>query len=359
MNSKKIEPFLKDVKEHNASDLLLTVNAPPQLRINGLLEPVHVAPLTNSDLEELIFEILNEHQKLVLETYKAVDFAIDFPEISKFRMNAYYQRGSLALAARIIPDQIPSPQELGLPKIIEEFADRTSGLFLVTGPAGSGKSTTLASMVDRINKNRRAHIITVEDPIEYEHNHIQSIIDQREIGSDSDSFKDALHTVFRQSPDVIMVGELRDLETIHLALTLAETGHLILGTLHTQDTTHAISRIVDVFPSDQQPQIYFQLSQVLIGVVAQQLMLTKDNSRRVLSCEVMRVNSAICNLIREAKVEQIYSMIQAGRKEGMVTMNESLRELMALDLIHEQAALNRTVKPRELLRLIEAHAHRK
>lgn len=355
MADRKIHPYLREVRDRKASDLLLTVNAPPQLRINGLLQPLDLEPLSSKDIEQIMWEILNERQKLVLESYKTLDFSVDFPGISKFRINAYYQRGHLALAARIIPDRIPSPEELGLPKVVEEFADRCSGLFLVTGPAGSGKSTTLASMIDRINNNRRAHIITIEDPIEYEHHHLLSVVDQREIGSDAESFKSALRSIFRQSPDVIMVGELRDLETIHLALTLAETGHLILGTLHTQDTTHAISRIVDVFPSDQQQQIYFQLSQVLIGVMAQQLMLTQDHSKRVLACEVMRVNSGIRNLIREMKVEQIYSMVQAGRKEGMMTMNESLHELLELDLIHVQSALNRTVKPKELLRLIEAH----
>jgi len=210
-------------------------------------------------------------------------------------------------------------------------------------------------MVDYINRHRKLHIITIEDPIEYEHHHMNSIVDQREVGSDAESFADALHSMFRQSPDVIMVGELRDLETIHLALTLAETGHLILATLHTQDTSHAISRIVDVFPAEQQQQIYFQLSQVLLGVVAQQLIMTNDGSKRVLACEIMRVNSGIRSLIREMRSEQIYSMIQAGRSEGMITMNESLRELLALDLIHEQAALSKTTNPKELLRLIEAH----
>lgn len=355
MTKKLLGRLLKAVRDQNASDLLLTADAAPQLRINGLLEPFDRDPLSASTIQDIVYEIITEQQKQALETSKNIDFSIDYPDVSKFRMNAYYQRGNIALAARIIPDLIPSAQELGLPKIIEEFSNRTSGLFLVTGPAGSGKSTTLASMVDRINKQRPAHIITIEDPIEYEHHHILSIVDQREIGTDAESFRSALHSIFRQSPDVIMVGELRDLETIHLALTLAETGHLILGTLHTQDTTHAISRIVDVFPADQQQQIYFQVSQVLLGVVAQQLMLTQDGSRRILACEVMRVNSGIQNLIREAKIEQIYSMIQAGRKEGMITMNESLRELLELDLVHTHTALNRTVKPRELLRLIEAH----
>ncbi|MBL7017046.1 MAG: PilT/PilU family type 4a pilus ATPase [Kiritimatiellales bacterium] len=355
MSYQQIESLLRQVQVRDASDLILTVGAEPQLRINGLLEPAAPGVLSKDDVEALVNQLANERQRLILESYKTVDFSVHFPDISKFRLNVYYQRGKLAVAARIIPEKIPSIEALGIPRIVEEFADRTSGLFLVTGPAGSGKSTTLAVMIDRINRNRNVHIITIEDPIEYEHHHIQSIVDQREIGSDAESFNSALRSIFRQSPDVIMVGELRDLETIQLALTLAETGHLILGTLHTQDTSHAISRIVDVFPSAQQQQVHFQLSQTLIGVVAQQLMRTQDHSKRVLACEVMRVNSGISNLIREGKAEQIYSMIQTGRKEGMITMNESLRELLALDLIHEETALNRTVNPKELLRLIEAH----
>ncbi|MBC8206067.1 MAG: PilT/PilU family type 4a pilus ATPase [Kiritimatiellales bacterium] len=358
MSNQQIESLLSQVQMRKASDLILTVGAEPQLRINGLLESAVPGVLSPADVEAMVNQLMNERQRLILETYKTVDFSVDFPDISKFRMNVYYQRGNMAVAARIIPDQIPSIEELGVPRIVEEFADRTSGLFLVTGPAGSGKSTTLAMMIDRINRSRNVHIITIEDPIEYEHHHIRSVVDQREIGSDADSFSSALHSIFRQSPDVIMVGELRNLETIQLALTLAETGHLILGTLHTQDTSHAVSRIVDVFPGEQQQQIYFQLSQTLIGVVAQQLMRTQDLSRRVLACEVMRVNSGISNLIREGKTEQIYSMIQTGSQEGMITMNESLRELLELDLIHAQTALNRTVKPKELLRLIEAHRHK-
>lgn len=347
--------FLLDVKKRGASDLLLTEGAAPQIRLNGTLEQLPSPALTKEDLCELVKELLSDRQRIMLESYKAIDFSLDFENIAKFRFNIYFQRGAPALAARIIPDEIPGFSELGLPKMIQEFASRPSGLFLVTGPAGSGKSTTLASMVDFINRNKKLHIITIEDPIEYEHRHLSSIVDQREVGSDAESFADALHGILRQSPDVVMVGELRDLETIRLALTLAETGHLILGTLHTQDTTHAISRIVDVFPAEQQQQIYFQLSQVLLGVVAQQLIMTQDGARRVLACEIMRVNSGIRNLIREMKTEQIYSMIQAGRSEGMITMNESLRELLALDLIHPQAALAKTTNPKELLRLIEAH----
>ncbi len=355
MGSEFFRTFLLDVKKRGASDLLLTAGASPQIRINGTLEQLASPPLHKDELQHLVEELLSERQQMMLESYKAIDFSRDFEDIAKFRFNIYFQRGAPAIAARIIPDEIPCFSELGLPKIIQEFASRPSGLFLVTGPAGSGKSTTLATMVDYINRHRKLHIITIEDPIEYEHHHMNSIVDQREVGSDAESFADALHSMFRQSPDVIMVGELRDLETIHLALTLAETGHLILATLHTQDTSHAISRIVDVFPAEQQQQIYFQLSQVLLGVVAQQLIMTNDGSKRVLACEIMRVNSGIRSLIREMRSEQIYSMIQAGRSEGMITMNESLRELLALDLIHEQAALSKTTNPKELLRLIEAH----
>ncbi len=359
MKELSIESLLSEVKARGASDLLLTSGAVPQIRLGGLLQPLGSSPLTRETIQPLIDGLINERQRIMLEAYKSIDFSRDFPGISKFRFNIYFQRGCLALAARIIPEKIPSFEDLGLPRIIEEFANHSSGLFLVTGPAGSGKSTTLAVMVDYINRNKHLHIITVEDPIEYEHHHAMCIVDQREIGSDTDSFADALHSIFRQSPDVIMVGELRNLETIRLALTLAETGHLILGTLHTQDTIHAISRVVDVFPAEQQHQIYFQLSQVLIGVISQQLILTEDLSKRVLACEVMRVNSGIRSLIREMKVDQIYSMVQAGRSEGMITMNESLHELLVLDLIRPQAALSRTAKPKELLRIIEAHIAKK
>ena len=347
-----IVPLLMEVKALGASDLLLTSGAAPQIRLRGFLQPLDHAPLTGEEIRVLVDELLNDRQRILLETYKSLDFSKNIKGTAKFRFNAYFQRGSLALAGRIIPDQVPLRNELGIPLIVEEYADHASGLVLLTGPAGSGKSTTLAVMLNYINRLKKLHIITVEDPIEYEHHHIKSIVDQREIGSDADSFAEALRSVFRQSPDVIMVGELRDLETIRLALTLAETGHLILATLHTQDTTHAISRIVDVFPAEQQPQIYFQLSQVLIGVVAQQLIATKDDSRLVLACEVMRVTSGIRNLIREMKTDQIYGMIQAGRSEGMITMNDSLHELLNLNLISSHSALSKTTRPKELLRIL-------
>lgn len=356
MQKRIIESFLEEVEVRGASDLLLTVGAPPQIRLRGFLQPLDRNPMTREEIQEIVDELLNDRQRIMLETYKSIDFSKSFEGVAKFRFNVYFQRGSLALAGRIIPNRIPSRTELGVPLIIEEFASQSSGLVLITGPAGSGKSTTLAVMLNYINRNKHLHIITVEDPIEYEHQHIESIVDQREIGSDADSFAEALRSIFRQSPDVIMVGELRDPETIRLALTLAETGHLILATLHTQDATHAISRIVDVFPAEQQQQIYFQLSQVLLGVVAQQLIMSTNQSRLVLACEVMRVTSGIRSLIREMKTDQIYSMIQAGCAEGMITMNDSLHELLSLDLIHRQAALAKTAKPKELLRRIEDEA---
>jgi len=359
LQNTSITLFLRDVRNFKASDLLLTRGAPPQLRVNGLLQPLPYPALTQSNLQQFVDELLSERQKILLDTYKSIDFSHEFEETSKFRFNVYYQRGSLAVAGRIIPDQIPSFTELGLPSILKEFADRPSGLFLVTGAAGSGKSTTLAAMMNYINERKALHLITLEDPIEYEHHHGKGLVDQREIGSDVDSFAEALKAVTRQSPDVIMVGELRDLESIALALTIAETGHLVLATLHTRDATHAISRIVDVFPAGQQEQIYVQLSQVLIGVAAQQLILAQDEAKLVLACEIMRVNSGIQNLIREKKVEQIYSMIQAGRAEGMVTMNDSLRELVSLDLIDPDTALAKTTRPKELIQLMDMHRKKK
>jgi twitching motility protein PilT len=254
---------------------------------------------------------------------------------------------------RLIPQIIPSFEELGLPPIIRDFALCPHGLILVTGPAGSGKSTTLAAMLDYINSHRAHHIVCIEDPIEYVHDHRHSTIEQREIGSDARTFSEALRSVFRQSPDVIMLGEMRDLETMQLALSLAETGHLILATLHTQDTSHAINRVVDAFPPSQQPQVYVQLALVLQGVISQQLILSEDRTRRVLAFEIMKVNHAIRNLIRECEVQQIYSVLQTGKAEGMTTMNETLTNLYRLDLINRDTALMRSPHPKELRRLLE------
>jgi twitching motility protein PilT len=349
---KQLEDLLKEMVERNASDLLLTVGTPPQLRINGLLTPLMDEAVDDGMLERLAYKLLGEKRFEVLRHKRSLDFSKGFEALSRFRFNFYYQRESLAIAIRTIPFRIPPFEELGLPEVIKEFSLQPHGLVLLTGPAGSGKSTTLAAMLNYINANRRLHIVCLEDPIEYLHHHNMSVVDQREIGADARTFPEALHSVFRQSPDVIMVGEMRDLETIQLVLSLAETGHLILGTLHTQDTTHVVNRIVDVFPPAQQQQIYTQLSMVLVGVVAQQLLITSDGTRRVMACEVMNVNQAIRSLIREMQVQQLYSVIQTGRAEGMVTMNESLKTLYEKGLIDLGTAINRSPRSKELVRML-------
>lgn len=347
-----IEELLEKVATAGGSDLILTVGAPPQIKVLGILHPVGDQPLTAQDTESLCFAVLNDVQRNMLHNKRSVDLSRGFRGLNRFRFNVFYQRGSLAMAARLIPYRIPSFAELGLPQIIQEFAMFPHGLVLVTGPAGSGKSTTLAAMLEHINTNRTAHIICIEDPIEYLHTHKLSIIEQREVYQDAASFSDALQSVFRQSPDIIMVGEMRDMETMQLALTLAETGHLILATLHTQDTVHAINRIVDVFPPSHQQQVYTQLSMVLGGIVSQSLLLSLDQSRRVLACETLRVNNAIRNLIRERQLQQVYSVIQTGKAEGMITMNESLRQLVAEGSIDAEIAIERSPRPRELARIL-------
>lgn len=347
-----IEGLLEKVATAGGSDLILTVGAPPQIKVLGVLHPVGDKPLTAPETESLCFAILNDVQRNILHNKRSVDLSRGFQGLNRFRFNVFYQRGSLAMAARLIPYRIPGFAELGLPALVQEFALFPHGLVLVTGPAGSGKSTTLAAMLEHINTNRTAHIICIEDPIEYLHTHKLSVIEQREVYQDAASFSDALQSVFRQSPDIIMVGEMRDMETMQLALTLAETGHLILATLHTQDTVHAINRIVDVFPPSHQQQVYTQLSMVLGGIISQSLLLSLDQSRRVLACETLRVNNAIRNLIRERQLQQVYSVIQTGKAEGMITMNESLRRLVAEGKIDATVAIERSPRPRELARML-------
>jgi len=349
---KKLESLLHEMWERKASDMLLTVGTAPQLRVNGLLEPVGSEALDAAELERLAFSVLDGEHIEVLQARKSLDMSRGFEGLSRFRFNFYYQRDSIAIAIRSIPFQIPSFDELGLPEIVKDFALRPHGLVLITGPAGTGKSTTLAAMLDYINTTRRVHVVCIEDPIEYLHHHKMSVVEQREIGQDAHSFSEALRSVFRQSPDVIMVGEMRDLETMQLALSLAETGHLILGTLHTQDTTHAINRIVDVFPPAQQSQIYAQLSMVLVGVLSQQLLITSDGLRRVLAAEVLNVNQAIRNLIREMQVQQIYSVIQTGRREGMKTMNDALKLLCDQGIVDIDTAMSRSPRPKELGKML-------
>ena len=348
----EIEKRLSEMSAAGASDMLLTVGACPQLRVLGNLRAVGEASLTAEDTSRIAWSLLNTSQRDLLEKKRSIDFSRNFAGLGRFRFNVYYQRESLAVAIRLIPEVIPSFEELGLPGILRDFALRPHGLVLVTGPAGSGKSTTLAAMIDHINTQRHVHIICIEDPIEYLHVHRAGIVDQREVFTDTPSFSEALHSVFRQSPDVIMIGEMRDMETMQLALTLAETGHLILATLHTQDTSHAIHRIVDVFPPAHQRQVYTQLSMVLSGVVSQALLMSLDLTKRVLACEVMTVNNAIRNLIREHQLQQVYSVIQTSRDQGMMTMNESLKGLVAQGAIDQMQALERSPRPRELARML-------
>lgn len=349
----KIEELLAQVASSGGSDLILTVGAPPHIKVLGILNPVGDKSLTMADTEALCLAILNDDQKATLKTHRSVDLSHGFPGQSRFRFNVFYQRGALAMAARLISDRIPPFADLGLPPVVQQFAMAPHGLFLVTGPAGSGKSTTLAAMIDYINTHRSAHIVCLEDPIEYLHVNRKSLIEQREIYEDSPSFPIAMQGVFRQSPDVIMVGEMRDMETMQLALTLAETGHLIFATLHTQDTTHAINRIVDVFPPAQQQQIYTQLSMVLTGILTQALLISSDQTKRVLACEVLNVTPAIRNLIREMQLQQIYSVIQTGREDHMVTMNDSLYGLCEKGLLDFEVAMMRSPRPKELARMLE------
>jgi len=353
MTGMTMHELLHQMFEKGASDLILTAGTKPQLRTNGILEPIESYPsLTPQITKDLAYSILTKKQIDTFEETKDLDISYGIVNLSRFRINIFLQRGSIAVSVRLIPFEIPKLEALGLPKIVKQFALKPNGLILVSGPVGSGKSTTLASMIDYINQTKKMHIITLEDPIEYVHRHKMSIVDQREISKDVPSFEQAMKSVFRQSPDAIMVGEMRDLETIRLALTLAETGHLILATLHTQDATHCITRIVDGFPADQQQQIRIQLSLVLIGAIVQQLIPAKDGSRLILAHEIMNVNNAIRNLIRENQPQQIYSVIQTGRSKGMVTMNDSLKALYKNGEISSEDARNRSSRPRELLRIL-------
>ena len=354
-----IDELFREMVRQQASDLILTVGAPPQFRINGELEAMPCEPLNAATTRRLAYSLLNDAHLQELEQQHSCDFSAGVEGLSRFRVHIYRQRDSIALAVRFIPLEIPDMDALGIPGIAREFVSRPHGLVLVTGPAGSGKSTTLACMINVINQTRHDHIICIEDPIEYIHRHQRSVVEQREVHRDTPSFENALHTVFRESPDVIMVGEIRDLESIRLALTLAETGHLILATLHTQDTTHAIHRIVDVFPADQQQQINTQLSLVLVGVLSQLLLPSVDGRHLVLATEIMNVNGAIRNLIRERQLQQIYSVIQTCRSEGMLTMTDALYDLCAAGRITPETAVFRSPRPKELAKLLEARAHRR
>ncbi len=345
--------LLKAMLDKGASDLHITTGTPPQLRIDGELIPLRVDPLTPAETRELCYSVLSDAQKLRFEEDQEIDLSFGIKNLARFRANVFMQRSAVAGAFRLIPFKIIPLIELGLPGIIEELCNKPRGLVLVTGPTGSGKSTTLASMIDKINTEHRSHIMTIEDPIEYLHPHKGCLVNQREVGSDTQSFKRALKYILRQDPDVVLIGEMRDLETIEAALTVGETGHLAFATLHTNSCVQTINRIVDVFPPYQQPQVRAQLSFTLEGVVSQTLVPKASGSGRVLACEVMVPNPAIRNLIREDKIHQIYSQMQIGQtKFGMQTLNQCLCQLYLRKQITLEDALGRSSDIDELKTMI-------
>lgn len=344
--------LLEEMIERNASDLHLSAGQPAQLRIDGSLVPSRSENLTSEVTMQLAYSILTEEQKKRFENSKELDLSFGIQGLSRFRANVYQQRGTVSAAIRRIPFQILTFEDLGLPPIMKELANKPKGLILVCGPTGSGKSTTLASVIDKINQEQPAHIVTVEDPIEYVHTHKQATIDQREVGADTDSFVTALKYVLRQDPDVILIGEMRDLETIQAALTIAETGHLALATLHTNSASESITRIVDVFPSDQKNQVQAQLAFVLEGVLCQQLIPKSHGAGRAMCAEVLTCTPAIRAVIREGKIHQIYGMMQAGTKYGMQTMNQSLLNLVRKRVLTRAAAFDYTPDRVELEQML-------
>jgi twitching motility protein PilT len=352
-----LHQLLRTMVEKGASDMHITTGAPPMLRVDGSIVPLKLPALGPVDTKQLCFSVLSEEQRAEFEKHNELDLSFGIKGLSRFRGNIFMQRGAVGGAFRTIPFKILSFDELGLPPVVAEFANKPNGLVLVTGPTGSGKSTTLAAMIDKINVEQRLHIITVEDPIEYLHSHKMSVVNQREVGTDTAGFKQALKYILRQDPDVVLVGEMRDLETIDAALTIAETGHLVFATLHTNGAISTINRIIDVFPSHQQPQIRTKLSFVLQGVISQQLLPRHNAPGRVVALEVLVPNQAVRNLIRDDKVHQIYSQMQVGQdKYSMQTLNQSLFSLYQKRLISQEEATSRSVEPEEMRMMMDRAA---
>jgi twitching motility protein PilT len=352
-----LHQLLKTMVERGGSDLHVTTNSPPQIRIDGKLVPLDIPPLTAPETKQLAYSVLTDAQKHRFEENLELDLSFGIKGLARFRANIFNQRGATAAVYRQIPYEILGFKELGLPPVVEEICSKPRGLVLVTGPTGSGKSTTLAAMIDKINRETHQHIITIEDPVEFLHQHKSCIVNQRELHADTHSFGNSLKSALRQDPDVVLIGEMRDLETIESALRIAETGHLTFGTLHTNSAAQTINRVVDVFPAHQQPQIRAQLSFVLEGILCQALLPKANGKGRAMAMEILVPNPAIRNLIREDKVHQIYSMMQTGQaKYGMQTFNQSLATLYFKKLITLQTALGRSSNPDELQEMISRGA---
>jgi len=349
-----IDDLLEQMVTRNASDLHLSVGAPPAVRVRGRVERLpDYSTLTAEDTQQLLYRIMSSEQQKNLEIKRQIDMSHSIPGLARFRVNIYFQREALGGVFRLIPEELKTLEELGLPASLRDFVDKPRGLVVVTGPTGSGKTTTLAALIDEINRSRSDHILTIEDPIEFLHPHKRCIVNQREIGPDATTFAEALRAALRQDPDVILLGEMRDLETIGTALTAAETGHLVFGTLHTQSAPSTIDRIIDVFPAEQQEQVRVQIASSLQGVVTQSLLPTADGAGRVAALEVLIPDDAVRNLIRQGKVEQIYSVMQTATSRGMQTMEQSLAELTMRGVIAKDVALGASSRREQLEGLLE------